>query len=651
MRPPLSLPVVLAVVVGLSLTVFASAQSWRGSQKRQEQQAIRATELAAQAAFRHVDRELAAVVQGVEALGDFHRASEEVEEHELGLFARSTLHRLPSLVSVHRYTVGAAEPQGFGSDEQPVRLPEDWLEAAQGVGGGSGGEARLTLGPGGGEGGELMVHLPLERAGRSEAGVLAPGGLIGRVDLGRVLSTALREAAVGQSPGTPAGTLLARRPGGEGAGLARAGRAEEGGEVHRRATHLPASLDGQVELVFVDQAEVPAPIGRGRAVLLLLAGLAMTLALSVTLATLGSRHRVASELVHERTQALDETSRRLLRSEERFRAIVENSVDGILTAGADGLLHSVNPAGERIFGLPEAELLGRHLESLVPGALAGEGRRWATAQARRPDGTALPIEQWRGRLRLRDEEELLVVVRDISEREAVERLKGEFIGTVSHELRTPLTSILGSLELARDGLLGPLPPEASRMVQIAYDNGEHLLRIINDILDMERLTSGGSSLTLEVLEAGELIERALRTNRGFADRLGVRLLAEPTPPGLRVLGDGERLLQVMTNLLGNAVKFSPEGGLVRVGAEAAGDAIRFWVRDQGPGIAPEFKERIFEPFTQADATDRRAQGGTGLGLSITRSIILAHEGEIGVHSVLGEGATFYFSIPRPPGAP
>jgi signal transduction histidine kinase len=240
------------------------------------------------------------------------------------------------------------------------------------------------------------------------------------------------------------------------------------------------------------------------------------------------------------------------------------------------------------------------------------------------------------------------VVRDTSERRAVERMKDEFVATVSHELRTPLTSILGALEMIKDGLLGPIPPSAARMVTVAYDSGEHLLRIINDILDIERMAAGVPTIRPEAVSANELIERLTRTIRGFADRHGVVLARDLVEPSPVLYGDPERLLQVLTNLVGNAVKFSSQGTQVLVRARQVDDMVQISVRDQGIGIDESFRDRVFQPFSQGDSSDRRSKGGTGLGLSISRAIVLAHQGQIWFESEPARGTTFTITIPAAP---
>lgn len=235
---------------------------------------------------------------------------------------------------------------------------------------------------------------------------------------------------------------------------------------------------------------------------------------------------------------------------------------------------------------------------------------------------------------------------DITEREAAERLKNEFVSTVSHELRTPLTSIRGALGLSLSGKLGELPAKARQMLEVADRNSERLALLINDILDLEKLESGRLDFELKDTDLVDVVRNALDSNEGYASRYKVSLALSAAPASARVIADEHRLAQAMANLLSNAIKYSPSGGTVDVAIDDLPDAFRIAVRDRGEGIPESFHSHIFGRFAQADATDSRERGGTGLGLSITKAIIERHGGTIGFESTVGVGTTFYFSIPK-----
>lgn len=235
---------------------------------------------------------------------------------------------------------------------------------------------------------------------------------------------------------------------------------------------------------------------------------------------------------------------------------------------------------------------------------------------------------------------------DITESKKVERMKTEFVSTVSHELRTPLTSIRGSLGLVARGIVGELPAPAQELIEVAYKNSERLSLLINDILDIEKIESGKMRFNLIRQPLVPLIEQALAANLGYAQTYAVNVQLTTELSDIEVAVDGNRLLQVMANLISNAVKFSPQRAVVDVVVRAVGERIRIEVCDRGPGISAEFSERIFQRFSQADASDTRAQGGTGLGLAITKAIVEKMRGDIGFVARDGGGTIFFFELPR-----
>ena len=235
---------------------------------------------------------------------------------------------------------------------------------------------------------------------------------------------------------------------------------------------------------------------------------------------------------------------------------------------------------------------------------------------------------------------------DAAERRQIAKLKDEFVSIVAHELRTPLTSIRGSLGLLASGRLNGTP-QAQRMLEIAAQNSDRLVRLINDMLDLDRLQSGRLELKPARVEVARLVEQSMHAVEGAATGVQVTLESR-IDPGLDVWADPDRVVQVLVNLLSNAAKFSPPGAVVEVVAENRGGQALFQVRDRGRGIPADKLDAVFERFRQVDSSDARDKGGTGLGLTICRSIVQQHGGRIWVASEWGKGSTFFFTLPREP---
>jgi PAS domain S-box-containing protein len=234
---------------------------------------------------------------------------------------------------------------------------------------------------------------------------------------------------------------------------------------------------------------------------------------------------------------------------------------------------------------------------------------------------------------------------DITAQKQAEQMKNEFISTVSHELRTPLTSIRGSLGLITGGAAGELPPKAKTLLQIAQSNSERLVRLINDILDMERIESGRMPFHIQRYGLRNLIDQAVDANSGYFNEHGIGWTVKDNALGAEALVDSDRFHQVMNNLLSNAIKFSPPGGEVSISLDPRAKGIRVSVSDRGPGIPEAFRTRIFGKFEQADSSDTKQKGGTGLGLSISKAIAERLGGALSFESQVGQGTTFYVDIP------
>jgi signal transduction histidine kinase len=234
----------------------------------------------------------------------------------------------------------------------------------------------------------------------------------------------------------------------------------------------------------------------------------------------------------------------------------------------------------------------------------------------------------------------------LAEMRRLDQMKSDFVSVVSHELRTPLTSIRGSLGLIAGGVVGRLPEGAKKLLDIAQNNCERLIRLINDILDTEKMESGTIHLNLVEIDLQPLVKQTLAANEGFAVQHQVSLALRGAKGSMRVRVDSDRLVQALTNLVANAVKFSPAQGTVEVVVSRAAGRVRVEVRDSGAGIPEIFRSRIFQKFSQADSSDTRQKGGTGLGLNISKAIIERLGGTIGFASKRGVGTTFFFELPE-----
>jgi PAS domain S-box-containing protein len=348
---------------------------------------------------------------------------------------------------------------------------------------------------------------------------------------------------------------------------------------------------------------------------------------------------------------------RLRDNEARLRAIYENVLDGIVTLNDSGHVESFNHAAERIFGHRAGDVLERSVAILLPepfasqlawrlktGGLGMTGSR-REIEGRRADGSVFPMDMALSEMQCDDQRLYVMVLRDVTERRAAERMKDEFISTVSHELRTPLTSISGALILLANGVAGALPDKARDLIAMARKNSGRLVRLINDILDLERLEAGRLAFDLTTVRVSDLLTQAEEDNRAFAEQFGVTLSIASGSADAALHGDPQRLSQVMTNLIANAVKFSPPGAVAEIAASREEGFVRIAVRDQGRGIPEAFRPYVFDKYAQADTSDGRDRGGTGLGLSIAKAIVERHGGRIWFESDLGSGTSFFFEIP------
>jgi PAS domain S-box-containing protein len=373
-----------------------------------------------------------------------------------------------------------------------------------------------------------------------------------------------------------------------------------------------------------------------------------------------SNERLESR-VGERTRALAQSESVAKQAKGRLEATFDTVMDAIITIDARGIVQSANAATEALFGYAPSELRGQNVRSLMPDPYAGEhdgylARYLETNErrvigigrevtGRRKDGSTFPAELAVSEMRVNDERQFVGLVRDIEERKRVQQMKDEFISTVSHELRTPLTSIRGSLGLVLGGAMGELESEVKDLLEIACRNTDRLTRLINDILDIEKIEAGRMDFTIGPVDLAQLVDDAIEANRAYAEQFGARYEIGAAPGDVRVLADPDRLMQVITNLLSNAAKFSPDSEVITIDTEVRDGMARVSVTDRGEGIPEEFRDRVFQKFTQASSSDTRRVGGTGLGLSICKAIMEQMHGAIAFETETGKGTRFYFDIP------
>ncbi|MGC1394434.1 MAG: ATP-binding protein, partial [Coleofasciculaceae cyanobacterium] len=372
--------------------------------------------------------------------------------------------------------------------------------------------------------------------------------------------------------------------------------------------------------------------------------------------------------IGERERALQERkqARASLQRLSHQNALILNSAgEGIYGLNIDGRITFVNPAAARMLGYEVEELTDQVMHLIVNHSqpdgtayLLEESPIYATLQNGavqyisdevfwRRDQSSFPVEYVSTPIREQGNiVGAVVIFKDITERQIVEKMKNEFVSVVSHELRTPLTSIRTTLGLLARGLLNSQPAKSQRMLEIAFSNTNRLVRLINDILDIERIKFGEVAMEKQTCNAADLMIQAVDVMRAMAEKAEVNLCVRPV--AVPLWADPDRIIQTLTNLLSNAIKFSPPDAKIWLTATVQGNQITFRVKDQGRGIPEDKLETIFDRFQQIDASNSRYQGGTGLGLAICRSIVQQHGGQIWAESTLNEGSCFYFtlSIPR-----
>jgi PAS domain S-box-containing protein len=347
----------------------------------------------------------------------------------------------------------------------------------------------------------------------------------------------------------------------------------------------------------------------------------------------------------------------LERAHKKERAIIDTMPAGLAIADDAGNIQMVNPTLSQLLGIDANTISGKPLASLFycekpinsddqfRELISNASDRIVETSALRADGSMFPVEVSMTSLAVFADNHHLLVMLDITERKEIERLKQEFVSMISHDLRTPLTSIQVFVNMLARGMFGEVSENVQRKATMADRNATRLIGLINDLLDIDKMESGQLNLECSPITLQSTIERALESVRGFSDQQGVELICSETISSELVDADSDRLVQVMVNLLGNAIKFSPKYSPVHVSVEESGDWLTVKVTDLGRGVPANLQSSIFERFKQVEAKDSTEKKGTGLGLAICKAIIEQHGGSIGVESEQGKGSTFWFKLP------
>jgi PAS domain S-box-containing protein len=351
--------------------------------------------------------------------------------------------------------------------------------------------------------------------------------------------------------------------------------------------------------------------------------------------------------------ARKQTESELAQSHANNSALLQALPDTLYRVGVDGIVRDYKAGHVDYLAIPSENYLGKGLSDFLPPAVADQIKH-AIANVIETGQLQL-IEQ---QVVLSDEprdyefrvvgsgvDEALTLARDITERKTSERLKDEFVAVVSHELRTPLTAIRGALGLLAGAVVGTLPPQAQTMVKIALSNSERLLRLINDLLDIQKIEAGKLTVERAPLALLPLLQHVITSNMAYAQQFNVTIRLECDSEHMIVDSDPDRLMQILTNLLSNAAKFSPSGDTVVMRVSRHEQLIRIAVIDHGPGIPEAFHSQVFQKFAQADGSATRRTGGTGLGLSIAKAMVESLGGQIGFETRVGMGTTFVVDLP------
>ena len=344
---------------------------------------------------------------------------------------------------------------------------------------------------------------------------------------------------------------------------------------------------------------------------------------------------------------VDEQTSDLRHNEHKQRAILNSMTDGVITLNNEFIIKNINPAVTKIFGYSAEDIINRKINLIISSLkdVTEEHDVFYEKEGHHKNGLIFPIEITLNSMTVDGEIMYTCIVRDITERKRVEKMKDEFVSTVSHELRTPLTSIRGAISLVLSGVLDDSPEKANELLETAGRNTERLMHLINDILDMQKIEAGKLEYSVSQIDLMDAIEKSITDNLSYAKQYHVNIQLGATVENIIVKADPLRLAQIMSNLLSNAAKFSNKNSTIFIHTNIENKTAKISVVDSGEGIPEEYFDKIFHKFSQNDASATKEKGGTGLGLAISKQMIEAMGGSIDFTSTLGKGTSFNIYIP------
>ena len=344
---------------------------------------------------------------------------------------------------------------------------------------------------------------------------------------------------------------------------------------------------------------------------------------------------------------VEEQTSDIRNSEHKQRAILNSMTDAVITLNNEFVIKNINPAVTKIFGYSAENVINRKINFIVSDLreVSKHTETFYEKEGLHKSGLTFPIELVLNRMIINDTIMYTCIIRDITERKRVEKMKDEFVSTVSHELRTPLTSIRGALSLVTSGVLDDSPEKANELLETASRNTERLMHLINDILDMQKIEAGKLEYSFSKIDLMDAIEKSITDNLSYAKQYHVDIQLGDTVEGIMVKVDPLRLAQIMSNLISNAAKFSNKNSSIFIHTNIENKTAKISIVDNGEGIPEEYFDKIFHKFSQNDASATKEKGGTGLGLAISKQMIEAMGGSIDFTSTLGKGTSFNIYIP------